>query len=65
MRNAVDACHSKEPPVASTNSIRRKTKGLMRFHCGCHDNKVTITTRYEAEPIVQMNLHTKQGLNMT
>ena len=37
----------------------------MRFHCGCHGNKVTIAMRYEAEPIVQMNLHTKHRLNMT
>ena len=35
------------------------------FHCGCHGNKVTIGMRYEAEPIVPMNLHTKHGLNMT
>ena len=37
----------------------------MRFHRGCHGNKVTIVMRYEAEPIVQMNLHTKHGLNKT
>ena len=37
----------------------------MRFHCDCHGNKVTIAMRYEAKPIVQMNLHTKHGLNMT
>ena len=37
----------------------------MKFHCGCHGNKVTIGMRYEAELIVLMNLHTKHGLNMT
>ena len=41
------------------------TKELMRFHCGCHGNKVTIGMRYEAEPIVPLNLPTKHGLNMT
>ena len=37
----------------------------MRFHCGCHGNKVTIAMRYEIEPIVPKNLHTKHGLDMT
>ena len=37
----------------------------MRFHCGCHGNKVATAMRYEAEPIVPMKLHTKHGLNMT
>ena len=31
------------------------TKELMRFHCGCHGNKVTIAMRYEAEPIVSIS----------
>ena len=31
------------------NSIRLKTKELLRFHFGCHSNQVTIATRYLAD----------------
>ena len=31
------------------NSIRFKTKELLRFHFGCHGNQVTIAVRYVAD----------------
>ena len=35
--------------IASTNSIQLKTKEIFRFHCGCHEDYVTITTRNLAD----------------
>ena len=34
--------------IASTNSIKLK-KEVLRFHCGCYGNKVTIAMRYVAD----------------
>ena len=31
------------------DSMRLKTKELLAYHCGCHDNLVTIATRYVAD----------------
>ena len=31
------------------NSIRYKTKELLRFHVGCHGNEVTIAMRHVAD----------------
>ena len=31
------------------NSIRPKTKELVKFHSGCHGNPVTIAMRYVAD----------------
>ena len=45
------------------NSIRGKTKELLKYHCGCHGNLVTIALRQVAEPIAIINLHTKYEHN--
>ena len=41
------------------DSIRRKTKELLMYHCGCYGNLVTIATKYVAgvyHPIPNIDL---------
>ena len=51
--------------IANTNSIYNLKKELLRFHCGCYGNKVTLAMRYVADAYCLKNLHTKYELNST
>ena len=35
--------------MPNVKSIRFKTKELLKHHCGCHGNLVTIATRYVSD----------------
>ena len=47
MRYAADAFISKN--LHGKYKLNRTEKELLRFHCGCYGNKVTIAMRYVAD----------------